>query len=113
MSPASLLTGVAAGLEFPARIGAPFVDAAGDALANGSGQGGAANRQVVGAAHAAAGTVDFNAQSVWDAPPCESNSRTEKSTRKLAQQAPHAVHGSSAMRYASDSVFRLSEAGVR
>ena len=69
MSPASLLTGVAAGLEFPARIGAPFVDAAGDALANGSGQGGAANRQVVGAAHAAAGTVDFNAQSVWDATP--------------------------------------------
>ena len=64
MSAARLLAGVAAGFEFAARRRAPFVDGAGSAFSHLAGQGGAAGRAVVGAAHAAQLVGDRGCQTI-------------------------------------------------
>ncbi len=58
---------IAAQLQLPARVGPPLVNGASHALAYATGERSAARRGVVGAAQAAGGVCDFDAQAVRDA----------------------------------------------
>ena len=71
-----------------ARAGAPFVDVAMRAFADLAAKCGATRGCVVGSTQASRVVVDDIREPSGTAPPFSSNSETEKSTRKLAQQAP-------------------------